>query len=205
MRAIYAEFRLESSTMNTREFYASRQGTHRYLTKEAVASAITYGEALQRDKRDQWEPLHLPFDCTPAMPVNVRTFESVYKAGDQADAGLLRYGRQGLLVPGSVFRFVAWGDIPLLWEGQVVLIGKKRAAAQIVQCVSADNIEPDKTTQSSQVIPIQVPPLKLNQFEAFVPLILTARYAIVQIPLRPALDRFVVGGWAVPLMRPNSG
>jgi len=199
MRAAYVEFRLESSTMNTREFYASRQGTHKYLTKEAVASAITYTEALQRSKEDEWKPLAFPFDCTPAMPVDVHTLETVYKAGDEPNVGLLRYGRQELLTPGSVFRFAAWGDVPDLWEGQVFLIGKKRAAGQITVCEPVE-AERDTTTQADRVMPIQVPPLKLARFEAFVPLILTARYAIVQVPLHPGLPRFIAGGWAVPLV-----
>ena len=198
MRAAYVEFQLESSTMNTREFYASRQGTHKYLTKEAVASAITYSEALQRNKRDEWKPLTFPFNCTPAMPVNVQTVETVYKAGDEPDVGLLRYGRQELLMPGSIFRFIVWGEIPALWKGQVFLIGKKRATALVTICVLAE-VEPDTTVQADRVMPIQVPPLELARFDAFAPLVLTARYAIVQVPLRAGQPRFVVGGWAVPL------
>lgn len=188
--------------MNTREFYASRQGTHRYLTKEAVASAISYHDALRRDKTEQWKPLEFPFDCTPAMPIDVHTLETVYKAGDEPDVGLLRYGRQELLLPGSMFRFAAWGDLPPLWEGQIFLIGKKRAAARITLCVLVE-VEADTSCLADRIIPIQVPPLKLSEFEAFIPLILTARYAIVQIPLRPNLRRLVVGGWAVPLVEPH--
>jgi hypothetical protein len=121
MKAAYVEFRLESSTMNTREFYASRQGTHKYLTKEAVASAITYGDVLRRNKKDEWKPLdtQFNFDCTPAMPVNVQTLETVYKAGDDPNAGLLRYGHQELLLPGSIFRFAAWGILPQLWKDKL--------------------------------------------------------------------------------------
>jgi len=200
MHAAYVEFRLESSTMNTREFYASRQGTHKYLTKEAVACAITYSEILQRNKKEEWLPLTLDpdFNCTPAMPIDVRTSETVYKAGDDPNAGLLRYGRQELLLPGSVFRFAAWGDLPPLWEGQVFLIGKKRAAAQVTRCVLKD-VEPDTTTLAEQVMPIQVPPLTLMQYGAFIPFVLTARYAIVQVPLRSGRRRLVINGWAVPL------
>lgn len=199
MRAAYVEFQLESSTMNTREFYASRQGTHKYLTKEAVASAITYSETLQRSKTDEWKPLNFPFDCTPAMPVNVQTVETVYKAGDEPDVGLLRYGRQELLTPGSIFRFVVWGEMPDLWKGQIFLIGKKRASA-VITTVVLEEIEPGTTAQSDRVIPIQVPPLDLARFSSYAPLVLTTRYAIVQVPLRAARRRFVVGGWAVPLM-----
>lgn len=204
MRAAYVEFQLESSTMNTREFYASRQGTHKYLTREAVACAITYSETLQRSKRDEWTPLTFAFNCTPAMPVDTRTLETVYKAGDEPNIGLLRYGRQELLLPGSIFRFVAWGELPGLGEGQVFLIGKKRAAAKVTACVSAE-VEPNTTTQADRVMPIQVPPLELARFEAFIPLVLTARYAIVQVPLRPDLPRFVVGAWAVPMPRIRDG
>lgn len=204
MWATYVEFRLESSTMNTREFYASRQGTHKYLTKEAVASAITYSEVLQRNKRDEWTPLTFAFDCTPAMPVDVYTLETVYKAGDEPDVGLLRYGRQELLMPGSIFRFIAWGDLPALQAGQVFLIGKKRAAARITMCVLAE-VEPNTTAQADWVMPIQVPPPELVQFDAYVPLVLTARYAIVQVSLRPGRPRFVLGGWAVPLLRSHDG
>jgi hypothetical protein len=198
MKAAYVEFRLESATMNTREFYASKQGTHKYLTKGAVACAISYSEVLQRNKKDDWSALTFDFDCTPAVPVNIRTLETVYKAGDKADAGLLRYGRQELIMPGSVFRFVAWGDLPPLWEGQVFLIGKKRAAAQVIKCVQS-NVEPDTKTSAEHVMPIQIPPLSATQFGAFVPLVLTAYYAIVQVPLQPGRPRLVVNGWGVPL------
>lgn len=199
MLATYAEFRLESATMNTREFYASRQGTQRYLTRDAVACAISYSETLARDKTVEWAPLSFDFDCTPAVPVRLQSLEVVYKAGDDPNAGLLRYGRQDLLMPGSVFRFVTWGGVPSLREGQIILIGKKRAAARVTLCRSAE-VEPDTSAQADRVMPIQVPPLELTRFEAFSPLVLTARYAIVQLPLRPGLRRFVVEGWAVPIV-----
>lgn len=198
MKAAYVEFRLESATMNTREFYASKQGTHKYLTKGAVACAISYNEVLQRNKKDDWSALSFDFDCTPAVPVNIRTLETVYKAGDKADVGLLRYGRQELIMPGSVFRFVAWGGLPQLWEGQVFLIGKKRAAARVITCVQSD-VEPDTKTSAEHVMPIQIPPLSVAQFGAFVPLVLTAYYAIVQVPLEPGRPRLVLNGWGVPL------
>lgn len=198
MKAAYVEFRLESATMNTREFYASKQGTHKYLTKGAVACAISYSEVLQRNKKDEWSALPFDFDCTPAVPVNVRTLETVYKAGDKANEGLLRYGHQELIMPGSVFRFVAWGELPSLWEGQIFLIGKKRAAARVITCVKSE-VEPDTKTPAEHIMPIQIPPLTVTQFGAFVPLVLTANYAIVQIPLQPGRSRLVVNGWAVPL------
>jgi hypothetical protein len=199
MLATYAEFRLESSTMNTREFYASRQGTQRYLTREAVACAISYSEILTRDKTVEWASLNFDFDCTPAVPVRLQSLEVVYKAGDDPNAGLLRYGRQDMLMPGSVFRFVAWGNVPALREGQIILIGKKRAAARMTVCRSAE-VEPDTSAGANRVMPIQVPPLELRRLEAFSPLVLTARYAIIQIPLRQNLRRIVVEGWAVPIV-----
>lgn len=198
MKAVYVEFRLESATMNTREFYASKQGTHKYLTKGAVACAISYSEVLQRNKKDDWTPLTFDFDCTPAAPIDIRTLETVYKAGDKADIGLLRYGRQELIMPGSVFRFVVWGQVPPLWEGQIFLIGKKRAVARVITCVQSD-VEPDTKTPAENVMPIQVPPLSVIQFRAFVPLVLTANYAIVQVPLQVGQPRLVVNGWGVPL------
>jgi hypothetical protein len=198
MKAAYVEFRLESATMNTREFYASKQGTHKYLTKGAVACAISYSEVLQRNKKDEWSALTFDFDCTPAVPVHVRTLETVYKAGDKANEGLLHYGHQELIMPGSVFRFVAWGELPLLWEGQIFLIGKKRAAARVITCIQSD-VEPDTRASAEHVMPIQIPPLSVTQFSAFVPLVLTANYAIVQVPLQPGRLRLVVNGWGVPL------
>ena len=197
MKAAYVEFRLESATMNTREFYASRQGTHKYLTKESVACAISYDDTLVRNKKEEWKPLTFDFDCTPAAPVNVHTLDSVYKAGDDPNAGLLRYGHQELLMPGSLFRFIAWGNLPTLWEGQIILIGKKRAPARLIKCVQAD-ILPDTTTKAEQVIPIQVSPQEVIQYGAFVPLVFTLRYAIIQVPLQTGRPRLVVNGWAVP-------
>ena len=198
MKAVYVEFRLESATMNTREFYASRQGTHQYLTKSAVACAITYSETLRRNKKDEWRQLDFDFDCTPAAPIKVQSAVTVYKAGDDQNAGLLRFGRQELLLPGSTFRFVAWGDLPPLWEGQIFLIGKKRAAARIVVCVE-DGIEPDTKSLADHVMPIQIPPLMAVQYSAFIPLVLTAYYAIVEVPLQQGFPRIVVNGWGVPV------
>ncbi len=199
MQAAYVEFQLDSSTMNTREFYASRQGTHRYLTKEAVASAITYSEVLIRNKTDLWAPLDFAFDCTPAAPISVRTASTTYKAGDQPNMGLLRFGRQELLMPGSTFRFVAWGNLPPLWTGQTFLIGKKRAAARLTTLFSAEP-ELDTKSPAEGVMPIQLPPLELGKLKAYRPIALTARYAIVQIPLGPDVPRVVVNGWAVPMI-----
>lgn len=200
MQAAYVEFQLDSSTMNTREFYASRQGTHRYLTKEAVASAITYSEVLLRKKSDLWVPLDFAFDCTPAAPITVRTANTVYKAGDQPNTGLLRFGRQELIMPGSTFRFIVWGSLPPLWSGQVFLIGKKRAAARVTALFTAEP-EPDtKAEAPGGVMPIQLPPLELAKLRAYRPIALTARYAIVQLSLGPDVPRVVVNGWAVPMI-----
>jgi hypothetical protein len=199
MQAAYVEFQLDSSTMNMREFYASRQGTHTFLTKEAVACAITYSEALVRDKSDAWLPLEFAFDCTPAVPITVRTSVTTYKAGDDPKRGLLRFGRQELIMPGSTFRFVAWGNLPPLWTGQVFLIGKKRAAARVTTLFTAQP-EPDRASVGMGLMPIQLPPLELAKLKAYRAAALTARYAVVQVPLGPGVPRIVVNGWAVPMV-----
>lgn len=198
MKVAYVEFCLESATMNTREFYASRQGTHRYMTKEAVSCAITYSDVFRRNKKDNWKPLNFSFNCTPAAPVNVKTYETVYKAGDKPNVGLLRYGYQELFMPGSTFRFIAWGDLPHLFSGQVILIGKKRAAARVVTCIKSD-AEPDTQTRAANIMPIQVLPSEVMRYDAFIPLVLTARYAIIQVPLSLSRARLVINNWAVPV------
>ena len=182
MKVAYVEFRLESSTQNVREFYASRAGTHKFLTKEAIACAITYSEVLQRDKKEEYQPLNFDFSSTPAEPIEVKTVEVVYKAGDNPNVGLLRYGRQELILPGSTFRFVMWGNIPSLISGQVFFIGKKRAPAQIIQAITVDT-EPDIISRSGKIMPIQLLPTEMARLPAFIPLILTNRYCIVKLHL----------------------
>ena len=196
MKAALIEFRLESATQNVREFYAGRMGTQTFFTKEAVCSALTYEEYLVRDRKAEFAPLTFQFQATPAMGVDVRLQEVVYKAGDLPDAGLLRYGKQTLLMPGSIFRCMVWGDIPALRVGQVILIGKKRAAAEITTCVVAD-VSPDGVTGGT-VLPVQVPPLRLPQ--VYSPLAITNRYAIIRVPLSVGIRRFAVHGYAVPLL-----
>ncbi len=197
MQAAYVEFQLDSSTMNLREFYASRQGTYTFLTKEAVACAVTYSEALVRNKSDLWVALDFPFDCTPAVPIKVRTSITTYKAGDHPTHGLLRFGRQELIMPGSTFRFVAWGDLPPLWSGQVFLIGKKRAAARVTALSLTPDAQPD-TKSEGFVLPIQLAPSELAKLQAYRLIALTARYAVVEVPLGPGISRITVNGWAVP-------
>lgn len=198
MNAVYVEFELESATMNTREFYASRQGTHRFFTKEAVACSITYSEALMRSKADEWAPLSFRFSCTPAMPIRVFTLDTVYKAGDNPNVGLLRYGRQELLMPGSSFRFIAWGEVPDLKAGQIFLIGKKRAAARITTCVH-EHVHPSKGRNDFQSMPIQVSPIKVMQYGAFTPIAITARYAVIKVAITDDTPCLIINDWAVPL------
>ncbi len=196
MKAALIEFRLESATQNVREFYASRAGTHTFFTKEAVCSALLYEEYLARDRKADFKPLSFPFQATPAMGVDVRLLEVVYKAGDKPDVGLLRYGKQKLLMPGSVFRCMVWGDIPMLQAGQIILIGKKRAAAEITTCVVAE-VTPDTVTGGT-VLPVQVSPMRLPAI--YSPLTLTARYAIIRVPLSADIRRFAISGYAAPLL-----
>ena len=196
MKAALIEFRLESATQNVREFYAGRMGTHTFFTREAVCSALLYEECLARDRKAEFAPLTFPFQATPAMGVEVRLQEVVYKAGDLPDAGLLRYGKQHLLMPGSIFRCMVWGDIPALQAGQVILIGKKRAAAEITTCVIED-VTPDWVTGGT-VLPVQVPPLRLAG--VYSPLAITNRYAIIRVPLSAGIRRFALNGYAVPLV-----
>lgn len=196
MQVAYVEFRLESATQNVREFYASRVGTHKFFTKEAVACAITYSEVLQRDKNEEYQPLDFSFNNTPAEPIDVKTAEVVYKAGDNPNMGLLRYGRQELILPGSTFRFVVWGIFPPLIEGQTFLIGKKRAAATIIKIVS-DDVKFD-TTGQGKVMPIQVSPL--SRLPAYIPLVLTNRYYIIRVQLSEEIKRLKVGEYVVPIL-----
>jgi len=196
MNAALIEFRLESATQNVREFYAGRMGTHTFLTKESVCSALLCEECLTRDRRADFRPLAFPFQATPAIGVDVHMEEVVYKAGDEVDVGLLRYGKQQLLMPGSCFRCVIWGDIPSVQTGQVILIGKKRAAAELTTCVVSD-VVPNMTTGGT-LLPVQVSPKRLPEVYAL--LAITARYAIVRVPLSADVKRFSIAGYAVPLL-----
>ncbi|MBO8127655.1 MAG: hypothetical protein H0Z39_00430 [Peptococcaceae bacterium] len=141
-----------------------------------------------------------PFDCTPAEAIEVRTTEVIYKAGDDPKAGLLRFGRQELLLPGSRFRFVAWGEVPSLQVGQVFLIGKKRAAAVITACHIEDDVEPDTINSAPVVLPVQVTVSDLVKLPAYRPIAATGRYLIVAVPILPRMRRLKVGDYVVPLV-----
>lgn len=196
MKAALLEFELDSSTQNVGPFYAGYEGTLRYLTREAVCSALVYADSLWQDKSAAYRPLAFPFESTPAEPVDVSTAEVVYKAGDEPDQGLLRFGRQVLLLPGSRFRCALWGDLPALMEGQVFLIGKKRAPAFIASLV-IEEVQPNYTAEGP-TLPVQLPPDGLVRFRAFAPLVGTRRYFILKLPLLPNLRRFAIGGYVVP-------
>ena len=200
MKAALLEFELESATQNVGPFYAGHESTLRYLTREAVCSALTYTDRIWQDRAEAYQPLTFPFESTPAEPTEpeaVRTAEVVYKAGDDPNAGLLRFGKQTVLLPGSRFRCAVWGDLPLLAEGQIFLIGKKRAPARIIQ-LSLAEVEPD-TTSKGPTLPVQLSASAVMRQPAFAPLVGTQRYLIVRLPLTPALRRFEVGGYIVPL------
>jgi hypothetical protein len=196
VKAALLEFELESSTQNVGPFYAAYEGTLRYLTREAVCSALTYTDRIWQDKTEAYQPLTFPFESTPAEPVHVRTAEVIYNAGDKPDQGLLRFGKQELLLPGSRFRCALWGDLPPLTEGQVFLIGKKRAPARIVR-LTIEDVQPNYIAEGP-TLPVQLPPDAVTRYRAFAPLVGTQRYFILKLPLTPDLRRFVVGGYVVP-------
>lgn len=196
MKAALLEFELESSTQNVGPFYAGYEGTLRYFTREAVCSALTYADCIWQDKTEPYQPLSFPFESTPAEPVDVHTAEVIYNAGDKPDQGLLRFGKQDLLLPGSRFRCALWGDLPRLAEGQVFLIGKKRAPARIAQ-LTIENVEPNYAAKGP-TLPVQLPPDAVTHYLAFAPLVGTQRYFILRLPLTPDLRRFGVGGYVVP-------
>lgn len=196
MKAALLEFELDSSTQNVRAFYAAYEATLRYLTREAVCSALTYADRIWQDKEEAYEPLAFPFESTPAMPVDVNTAEVIYNAGDKLDEGLLRFGKQELLLPGSRFRCATWGDLPPLAKGQVFLIGKKRAPARVISLIIED-VQADYTTEGP-TLPVQLSPDKVTRYRAFAPLVGTQRYFILKLPLMPDLRRFAIGGYVIP-------
>jgi len=151
---------------------------------------------LWQDKTADYQPLTFPFESTPAEPVEAWTAEVIYRAGDIQDQGLLRFGRQELLLPGSRFRCALWGELPSLVEGQVFLIGKKRAPARIVRLIVED-VQPDYIVEG-QTLPVQLSPTDVMRFPAFAPLVGTYRYFILKLPLTPELRRFAIGGYVVP-------
>ena len=196
MKAALLEFELDSSTQNVSQFYAAHEGTLRYLTREAVCSALTYTDRIWQDKAGAYQSLRFPFESTPAEPVDVHTIEVIYRAGDRPDQGLLRFGRQELIPPGSRFRCALWGELPRLAEGQVFLIGKKRAPARIVQ-LDLEEVQPNYGVEGP-TLPVQLPPDAVTRYHAFAPLVATFRYLILKLPLTPDLRRFKVGGYVVP-------
>ena len=201
MQAALIEFQLESSTQNQRGFYAGYASTWRYFTRESVCAALSYEDSLWRDKTESYQPLSFSFDSTPAEPIHVETDEVLYKAGDLGDQGLLRFGRQELILPGSTFRCVVWGELPDLQLGQLFLIGKKRAPARI-QYLLIEDVEVDYTSEG-QLMPIQLPPNHVMSYGAFAPLVGTQRYFILKIPLHRNVPRFLIGGYAVPVVEGN--
>lgn len=198
MKAALMDFMVESSTQNVREFYASRAGTYKFFTAEAVCSGLSYTEALVRDKLEEYQELTFPFRATPAMPVEVKTTDVIYKAGDNAGEGLLRFGKQELILPGSIFRCIIWGEIPQLEKGQIFLIGKKRSPACIISFVQEEVVI--DTSMLGESFCVQVSPQELNRFSSYIPLVATNRYFIIKLPLSNDLNRFKIGDFVVPLV-----
>lgn len=199
VKAALIEFQIESATQNMRGYYAGYATTIHYFSREAVCSALSYEDSIWRDRKQQYEPLTFPFDSIPASPVSVKTADVIYKAGDQVNEGLLRFGRQEMLLPGSTFRTVLWGELPPLENGQVFLIGKKRAPAQIISLLIEEVIVDYES--DGIMLPIQLPPQSVMLFGAFAPLVATQRLFILKIPLRPQIARFTIGDYVVPLVQ----
>ncbi len=200
MKAAYVEFMLESSTMNMAAFHGAYARTHTFFTKESVSTAISYGEILQRDRAEQYQPLEFPFACTPAESVDFRASEVLYRAGDDPNKGLLKFGRQELILPGSRFHFAIWGYIPALEVGQVFLIGKKRAPAVITKYVVEDDAKADWNSTAPIVLPIQVELSDISKLPSYRPIAFTSRYFIVSVPLMSGTKRMKIGNCIVPLL-----
>lgn len=199
VRAALIEFELESTTQNVRSFYAGYASTSHYFTREAVCSALSYTETLWHNRRDEYQPLSFPFDSTPAEPIRIHTADVLYRSGDNANEGLLRFGKQEVILPGSQFRCSVWGDLPALEIGQVFLIGKKRAPARIVSLIQ-QSVTPDHLSEGI-LLPVQLPPRRVMSFGAFIPLVGAQRYFILKIPLQANIKRFSIAGYAVPLVQ----
>ncbi len=195
MKAAVVNFRLESASMYLKEFYASKMGTLDYFSKEAIANAITYKEMFKRDKKQDWEEMQFSFDNTPAVPTNFSRETIVYKAGDDPKKGLLRYGKQEVLMPGSEFRFIVWGDFPELKLSQIFFIGKKRAPAKIVSISQEFDVKPSKEVKGNP-FPIQVNLTALKRIKRYILHVATSRFFIISIPPGEiesiAVDRFIV-------------
>ena len=81
-------------------------------------------------------------------------------------------------------------------EGQIFLIGKKRAPARIVRLIVED-AQPNYTVDGP-TLPVQLAPDAVTHHRAFAPLVGTQRYFILKLPLVRDLRRFSIGGYVVP-------
>jgi len=206
MDAIAIEFMTESMLMYVREFYASRMGTHPFLSKEAVASALTYSELFVRERKAEWEKMVFPFDCTPAISRDdaLNLEEIIYNAGDgprpgERDLRLLKYGKQVVIKPGSIFRAVLWGErVPGVGKGQPFFIGKKRGSCVITSVTHSVNVIAGKEALGI-ILPIQVNLDQMSRFSSYIPLATLSRFLIVKIPAGGWESWLNVGGFSVPV------
>jgi hypothetical protein len=200
MKAAIVDFKLESMSLYVREFYASKMGTLEYFSKEAVANAISYQDMFKRDKKQEWQEMHFPFNNTPAIPIDFAKETIVYKAGDDTKKGLLRYGKQDVLIPNSKFRFIVWGDYPMLEKGQIFFIGKKRGIAKIIDLQEFD-VEPTRDAFASlHPFPIQLKPSDLKKLSRYFIHVATSRFFIVSVPPSGEFDYLVLANYVVPLI-----
>ncbi len=198
MRVALIEFRLESYSMYLREFYASRMGSLMYFSKEAVANAISYSDMFKRNRKEEWKETDFSFKNAPAIPIDVRMDEIVYKAGDNPNQGLLRYGKQEVILPGSLFKAALWGEYPRIEEGQVFFIGKKRGTAVITKLSECERELEEGYT--GVVFPIQVSPKDLKRFDKYKPLIATSRFFIIQPYSGRDLRWLNIDGYSIPII-----
>ena len=206
MDAIAIEFMTESMLMYVREFYASRMGTHPFLSKEAVTSGLTYSELFVREREAEWEKMVFPFDSTPAIwrddALNIE--EIIYNAGDgprpgEKDLRLLKYGKQEVIKPGSIFRAVLWGErVPAVEKGQPFFIGKKRGSCVITFVTHSENIIL-RNEPSGTILPIQLNLDQISRFPSYIPLATLSRFLIVKIPAGGWGRWLNVGGFSVPV------
>lgn len=209
MDAVLIEFMIESMTLYVREFFAGRMRTSVYFSKQCLGNALTYSEMFIRDKTEEWEEQRFPFDCTPAVPLSetVRIEEIIYNAGvgDRSqiprgkDRRLLRFGRQEVIQPGSLFRAILWGTLPKLEKQQTFFIGKKRGAAVIR---AADRVRDAKITDSpsGNIMPIQIRLDQLSIVQSYQPLMVMNRFLLVRVPAG-AHDKWLnVKEYSVPVI-----
>ncbi len=155
MKGAVLKLRLESHTANTSSWYARTQKTHKFLSRESVIAATTNTDWIVQETETDYDPDfvygdHPKFYATPAMPedISIRKYEVGSRMKEDVDETpqehLLAYGHRELILPGSIFRAIVWGNYPEIAEGDICLIGKERAEAVIEEFNEHEIEEVDK-------------------------------------------------------------